>query len=196
MSEKKETKLSYDERLFLAAYRSVTGTKYQPDGKEKENNRESASHVRGQVVGYFLSALLPLPGYCFNWNDHGPFSASFEHLLDDLDDKQALADQFYEKEEEEALKELLPDCLKEPLQKAAYAVRLILETEKKEKGTYDTAYLLELLGSLTYLKRTVWPGGEFQTLNEELKYRRKKFHDDNLNERAWNCLKKTGLLKG
>lgn len=194
MSNVAATSLSYDEQLFLATYQNALGNEYKFDDKRRDNDHISQDHIQGQKIGYFLNTIQLLPGYCFNWNRRGPFSAKFQELLVDLDSKEDLVCQFYINDTQEVLHQLLPDCLFARLDALSKSVLSFVNQEQQTDDRTGLTDNLELLGSLLYIATTVLPGQDYDSVHRELKARKESFNDRAKNKRAWNCLQRVNFV--
>lgn len=189
--------LNYDEQLFLAAYRRALGFDYSLNEENRYAHHISVDHMQGQKIGYFLSANGFLPGFCFNWNVRGPFSAKFQDLLLDIDSKKDFVVGFYaqyDADPESVFDRLLPKCLKEPLFRWADAVYKFVRSDSSDNANAQISTNLEILASLLYIATVIFPTHDFQCSNDELMCRRKSFNDTAKNKRAWEALKQTDLL--
>ena len=54
---------------------------------------------------------------------------------------------------------------------------------------------VEILGSLTYISRTVLPGADFEEVNKRLIQEKAEYCNKELNNHAWNILNNMKLLE-
>lgn len=179
--------LSYDERLLLAAYEKILGNTYKFQDANRDAEHISRDHLQAQKIGYVLCQLKLLTNYSFSWNKRGPFSSKFQELLIGLDAKPSSVNSFYEGNAQQALNNLLPECLMIMLDKVGQVFNNYID---QDNITDD----LELLGSLLYIGATVLPGQSFEQVNIELQTRKPGFEDDKRNLRAWTCLHESNLI--
>ncbi len=64
-------------------------------------------------------------------------------------------------------------------------IRKKLEIDKHQE---DSIEWIELLGSLTYITRSVYPGADFEIVNQRLIQENKKYSNRDINYQVWRIL--------
>ena len=180
-------KLSFDEETILILYAEFYRKLYKAP---KKNEDTTFKHSDVQSLIYLIQQLVHSHlDYCFTWNCHGPFSPNLEALLIQLDKKEELCDLFYQKylpqrlfksTNAKMIEEYYPSVYIEKIEQAIVVLNDIIE----EYGTFGC----ELMASLLYIAKTVFPGWGFDVIEEELKHRENKFDNEELIKKAWHCL--------
>lgn len=183
--------LTFDEQTILILYAEFYRKLYTPLEKEDEL---SIRHGEVQSLIYLIQQLVKShQDYSFSWNGHGPYSAGLEILLRNLDKKEKLCTMFY--------KEYLPNCLfkNNPKMLEEYYPRILVEVIEQAIVVFDEILKdydsdgCELLSSLLYFSKTVFPGWGFDVISKELQAITSKF-DEPLIKKAWRCLGVLSLI--
>lgn len=183
--------LNFDERAILVAYKRFYGECYPAIDK---NNTEA--HIRAQKMGFLLStAGVNIGEFGFSWNFHGPYSAGLQSKLRALDFHAKLVEEFYTSNPDDTLlfsDNDTPSALFSEQQKAKIdALSQALKIREGENNKNDWP---ELLGSLAFLARSVYPGADFETVNRQIKQIKSKFSDEQENLNAWKTLQIAGVI--
>lgn len=184
-------KLTFDERAILAAYQRFYGENYPAiDGQNTD------AHIKAQKMCFLLSVRgVNVGDFGYSWNYHGPYSAGLQSLLRALDQHSGLVSEFYDAHQDEYM--LFSDSNKAGTLFSIKQKELIDTLSSSLKITEcgeDKRKWSELLGSITFLGRSVLPGADFEMVNNELKKRKPQYNDNDYNYSAWTLLESTGIL--
>lgn len=185
------TKLTFDERALLTAYRRFYGENYPA-----RDELNTDAHVQSQKMCFLLGLRgVSIGDFGYSWNYHGPYSAGLQSQLRALDQHADLVKIFYDSHQDEDLlfsddntvSALFTATQKSLIDELAGSLKIIECGEEKRKWS-------ELLGSITFLERSVLPGADFGMINNELQKRKPQYNDNDYNFSAWTLLKKAGIL--
>lgn len=183
--------LSFDERAILTAYKRFYGECYPA-----VDSSNTEAHVRAQKMSFLLSVGgVDIGEFGYSWNYYGPYSAGLQSKLRALDFHSKQVQDFYENNTNESLLFSDNDCpsaLFSELQKMK--IDKLSEKLKIKEGQNNKNDWPELLGSVAFLAKSVYPGTDFETVNERLKALKDKFCNDQENLSAWNTLQAAGIL--
>lgn len=183
--------LNFDERSILAAYRYFYGKNY-PAAQEENTD----AHVQAQKMCFLLSLKgIRIGDFGYSWNFHGPYSAGLQSQLRALDENEALVKTFYQEfgdgtqlmSDDSVPGSLFSISQGENIKNLARSLRV---AEKED----ECRQWSELLGSLAFLSCSVYPGEQFETVNNELKVLKPQYTDKHYNRAAWKTLEKSGIL--
>ena len=186
-------KLTFDERALLTAYRRFYGENYPA-----KDGANTDAHVQAQKMCFLLSLHgVSVGDFGYSWNYHGPYSAGLQSQLRALDQHADLVSEFYDAHQDECV--LFSDSneadalftikQKSLIDELSRSLKIPECGEEKRKWS-------ELLGSITFLGRSVLPGADFSMVNSELQKRKPQYNDSNYNYSAWTLLEKIGILQG
>lgn len=177
------SELNFDQKKTLAAFECFFGSRYNTNTGKKDN---TSMHIETQKMCYLLKmAGIEIGDFDYSWNFRGPFSPGLLVLLRSIDRKATEVTEFYENSEE---KEKLLDGLKTKIYELQKNLEIDKHLDQKEQW-------VEVLGSLTYISRTVLPGSDFEEVNKRLIQEKAEYCNMDLNKQAWNLLKEMKLLE-
>lgn len=173
--------LTYDQKQALAAYKYFFGVQYQTNNGQ--NNTDM--HVAAQKMCYLLKVSgVDIGDYEYAWNKKGPFSPGLLALLRSVDRNEVLVNDFYAQLGQEE------DVLKKKAKKIAQLRdRLDIIKHKEEYVAW-----VEILGSLTYISRSMLPGKDFSVVNDRFVQEKAEYNNKSQNLEAWRLLKKAKVL--
>lgn len=175
--------LNFDQKKTLVAFERFFGSRYNTHAEENGN---TCMHVEAQKMCYLLKmAGIEIGDFSYSWNFKGPFSPGLLVLLRSIDRKDADVREFYENTEE---KEKLLLGLEKKIDELREKLEIDEHIDQKEQW-------VEILGSLTYISRTVLPGANFGEVNERLLREKSEYSNTELNNHAWNLLNNMKLLE-
>lgn len=175
--------LNFDQKKTLAAFERFFGSRYNTHAEENGN---TSMHVETQKMCYLLKmAGVEIGDFNYSWNFRGPFSPGLLVLLRSIDRKEADVTEFYENVEE---KEKFLLGLKSKIDELREKLEIDKHLNQKEQW-------VEILGSLTYISRTVLPGADFEEVNKRLIQEKAEYCNKELNNHAWNVLNNMKLLE-
>lgn len=175
--------LNFNQKKTLAAFERFFGSRYNTHAEENGN---TCMHVETQKMCYLLKMSgIEIGDYSYSWNFRGPFSPGLLVLLRSIDRKEADVTEFYENAEE---KEKLLSGLKAKIDELREKLEIAEHSDQKERW-------VEILGSLTYISRTVLPGADFEEVNKRLIQVKEECCDKQLNSHAWDLLNNMKLLE-
>lgn len=171
--------LDYDQKRFLAAFKKF----YQIEYATNKGKNNTTMHVIAEKMCYLLKMYgLEIGDFYYSWNIRGPFSPGLLALLRVTDNEECCVKEFYANESE--LNEYIYDGDKiEELRRELH----IGDSKNFEQWT-------ELLGSLTYISRTMLPGASFEVVQEKLLQEKRDYSDCSKNQEAWNLLQGIKLI--
>ena len=174
--------LNFDQKKTLALYEYFFGNKYKVNSEENDN---TTVHVETQKMCYLLKVCgIEIGDFNYTWNFKGPFSPGLLAMLRSMDRNATGILNFYEQvsEKESFLLDHKSDINK---------LKDKLEIDLHQK---DRMQWIEILGSLTYISRTMLPNADFEVANQRLIQEKPDYCDLKINEYAWNILNTANLL--
>lgn len=175
--------LNFDQKRTLAAFERFFGSRYNTHA---EKNGNTGMHVETQKMCYLLKMVgVEIGDFNYSWNFRGPFSPGLLVLLRSIDRRAADVMEFYESAEE---KEKFLSGLETKIDDLREKLEIDKHLNQREQW-------VEILGSLTYLSRTVLPGADFEEVNKRLIQEKAEYCDIKLNNHAWNLLNSMNLLE-
>lgn len=166
----------------MAAYEHFFGSRYNTHSEEEGN---TAVHIETQKMCYLLKMTgIEIGDFGYSWNIRGPFSPGLLAMLRSIDRMDEAVTDFYENKSSKAT------GFSEQLRKIDELRENLKISEHKEHNLE----WVELLGSLTYISRTMFPGASFEVINRKLIHEKAEYCDEDLNRYAWGLLKNSGLL--
>lgn len=164
--------LSYDEKKIVTVFKRFFGNRYDTHIKE-------SVHIKTQMMCYLLKvAGVEIGNFNYSWNFRGPFSSGLLALLRSIDRKNKDVAAFYEQTVNQ-------DKLLSGNENKIDDIRKKLEIDKHQE---DSTEWIELLGSLTYITRSVHPGADFEIINQRLIQENQKYSNRDVNYQAWEIL--------
>ena len=175
--------LSFDQKKLLATFKRFFGDGYNTQSKE---DRNTCMHIKAQKMCYLLKvAGVEIGDFSYSWNFRGPFSPGLLALLRSIDRTNVdVISSFYEQEEDQ-------NKFLSGNEKKIDDLRIKLEIDKHRE---DTIEWIELLSSLTYISRSIFPGTDFNIVNQRLIQERLDYYNEAINYHAWNILNRMNLL--
>ncbi len=174
--------LNFDQKKTLAAFERFFGSRYNTHAEENGN---TYMHVETQKMCYLLKiAGIEIGDFSYSWNFKGPFSPGLLVLLRSIDRKDTDVTEFYANAKE---KNRFLLGIESKIDELRENLEIDKHLEQKE-------YWVELLGSLTYISRTVLPGANFEEVNKRLTQEKSDYCDTDLNNHAWELLNNMKLL--
>lgn len=174
--------LNYDQKKTLAAFERFFGSRYNTHAEENGN---TSMHVETQKMCYLLKmAGIEIGDFSYSWNIKGPFSPGLLVLLRSIDRKDADVKEFYENADE---KKKYLSGLETRIDELRKKLEIDKYYEQKEQW-------VEILGSLTYISRTMLPGADFEKVNERLIQEKSIYCNIDMNRHAWDLLNSMDLL--
>lgn len=184
-------KLTFDERAILTAYRRFYGENYLA-----QEGTNTDTHIQAQKMCFLLSLRgVSIGDFGYSWNYHGPYSAGLQSQLRALDQHADLVSEFYDSYQDECVlfsdgneaSALFTTKQRDLIDELSRSLKVLECGEDKRKWS-------ELLGSITFLGRYVFPGADFNMVNRELQKRKPQYSDNNYNYSAWTLLENIGIL--
>ena len=191
--------LSFEEKAVLTLYQKFYDEEY-PVPKDKreleESERMTNDHVKAQKMCYLLNlAGLNIGGFSYSWNTYGPFSPGLLVVLRGLDRKYMQVRAYYDKKlSDDVLYSSSIDSVFWPESKTV--IQTLKEALRISENKERIRDWVELLGSIAYISINEYPHGCFEWINDELKQRKRKYINDDENNRAWEVLRSANLLPG
>lgn len=176
------TTLNYNQKKILTAYEIFFGSRYQTY-PGAVNNTET--HTATQEMCFLLKISgIEIGDFQYSWNLRGPFSPGLLALMRSMDRNSEVVIDFYENETTK--EEFSPDQVMK-----IDGLREILEIDEYRN---QCVRWVEILGSLTYIARTMLPGSDFETVNQRFIQEKPEYSETSENQHAWNILNKARLL--
>lgn len=174
--------LSFAQKSILVLYKEFY---------KKEYDCSNVSHIQMQNAIYVLweNGISSDMNFEFTWVDNlGPYSPELENQLKILDLNGNLLIRFYNKYNFSGCNLLERIYKEEQIEKIENCCNLL-------DILFNYQNIGEILGGLLFIGKNIYPGADFDYVNEELKKRKPHLNDDRVNMSAWNCLKYLNLLK-
>ena len=123
-------------------------------------------------------AGVEIGDFNYSQNFKGPFSPGLLALLRSIDRKNEDIAVFY-------AQTVNQDKFLSGNENKIDDIRKKLEIDKHQE---DSIEWIELLGSLTYIIRSVYPGADFEIVNQRLIQENKKYSNRDINYQVWRIL--------
>lgn len=177
------TTLDFNQKKTLAAYERFYGSKYCTCTDVGDNNTET--HIATQKMCYLLKVVgIEIGDFDYSWNFKGPFSPGLLALMRSIDRNSEDVMSFYENESKK--EEFFPEQV--------IKIDELRDSLEIDAHRNQCVRWVEILGSLTYISRTMLPGSDFETVNQRFIQEKPEYSETSENQHAWNILNKANLL--
>ena len=158
-------KMPFQERAFLTVFKRFFGFNYDAGSKTTTD-----LHVQSQKMCYILKAKgIEIGEFDYSWNFHGPYSAGLQHQLKILDGKKDRVCAYYELTESST--DLFSD---DAIPNSVFSIADgdLIDSVSKELDIAghknDSRDWIELLASIMFISRSVFPGESRKVIENKL----------------------------